>query len=182
MERTPRAFRAGRHPREQRRHQSGARRPIDFSEKDWDDVLALNTKTVFFFSQAVARDMMKRKRGKIINVASLLSFQGGILVPSYAASKGAVAQITKALANEWAKSGINITPSRRGTWRPTTRRHSGGPGPFRRDPRPDPRGALGLPDDLKGVRSSLPPGRRTTSTDTSWSWTAVGWLARIIKG
>ncbi len=81
---------------------------IDFSEKDWDEVMLLNSKTVFFFSQAVARDMMKRKEGKIINVASLLSFQGGITVPSYAASKGAVAQVTKALANEWAKHGINI--------------------------------------------------------------------------
>jgi 2-deoxy-D-gluconate 3-dehydrogenase len=81
---------------------------IDYSEKDWDEVMAVNAKTVFFFSQAVARDMMKRKEGKIINIASLLSFQGGILVPAYAASKGAVAQVTKALANEWAASGINI--------------------------------------------------------------------------
>jgi 2-deoxy-D-gluconate 3-dehydrogenase len=81
---------------------------IDFSEKDWDDIMAVNAKTVFFFSQAVARDMVKRKYGKIINIASLLSFQGGILVPSYAASKGAVAQVTKALANEWASLGINI--------------------------------------------------------------------------
>lgn len=81
---------------------------IDYSEKDWDNVMAVNAKTVFFFSQAVARDMMKRKSGKIINIASLLSFQGGILVPAYAASKGAVAQVTKALANEWASHGINI--------------------------------------------------------------------------
>ncbi|MGD0337173.1 MAG: 2-dehydro-3-deoxy-D-gluconate 5-dehydrogenase KduD [Bacteroidota bacterium] len=81
---------------------------LDFSEKDWDDVMAINSKTVFFFSQAVARDMMKRKSGKIINIASLLAFQGGIIVPSYSASKGAVAQITKALSNEWAQYGINI--------------------------------------------------------------------------
>lgn len=81
---------------------------IDFSEKDWDDVMHLNSKVVFFLSQAAAKDMMKRKYGKIINVASLLSFQGGIIVPSYSASKGAVMQITKALANEWAKLGINI--------------------------------------------------------------------------
>jgi 2-deoxy-D-gluconate 3-dehydrogenase len=81
---------------------------IDYSEKDWDDIMAVNAKTVFFFSQAVARDMMKRKSGKIINIASLLSFQGGIIVPAYAASKGAVAQVTKALANEWASSGINV--------------------------------------------------------------------------
>jgi len=81
---------------------------IDFSEKDWDDVMLLNAKTVFFLSQAAARDMMKRKYGKIINIASLLAFQGGIIVPSYAASKGAVAQITKALANEWAQYGITV--------------------------------------------------------------------------
>jgi 2-dehydro-3-deoxy-D-gluconate 5-dehydrogenase len=81
---------------------------IDYSEKDWDEVMAVNSKTVFFFSQAVGRDMMKRKSGKIINIASLLSFQGGIIVPAYAASKGAVAQVTKALANEWSAHGINI--------------------------------------------------------------------------
>ncbi|MGA9364228.1 MAG: 2-dehydro-3-deoxy-D-gluconate 5-dehydrogenase KduD [Bacteroidota bacterium] len=81
---------------------------IDFSEKDWDDVMLLNSKTVFFLAQAAARDMMKRKYGKIINIASLLAFQGGIIVPSYAASKGAVAQVTKALANEWAQHGITV--------------------------------------------------------------------------
>jgi 2-dehydro-3-deoxy-D-gluconate 5-dehydrogenase len=81
---------------------------IDFGEKDWDDVMNINAKTVFFLSQAIARDMMKRKQGKIINIASLLSFSGGITVPSYSASKGAVAQITKALANEWAQHGLNI--------------------------------------------------------------------------
>ncbi len=81
---------------------------IDFTEKDWDDVINVNAKAVFFLCQAAARDMMKRKYGKIINIASLLSFQGGILVPSYAAGKGAVAQMTKALANEWAQHGINV--------------------------------------------------------------------------
>jgi 2-dehydro-3-deoxy-D-gluconate 5-dehydrogenase len=81
---------------------------LDFTEQDWDDVMNLNAKTVFFLSQAVAREMVKRKRGKIINIASLLSFSGGITVPSYAASKGAVAQVTKALANEWAQYGLNV--------------------------------------------------------------------------
>ncbi len=81
---------------------------IDFSEKDWDEVMAINAKTVFFFCQAAAKDMMKRGYGKIVNIASLLAFQGGIIVPSYSASKGAVAQVTKALANEWAKSGITV--------------------------------------------------------------------------
>ncbi len=83
------------------------RKPIlDFDLKDWDDVLNLNLRTVFRLSQAAARDMVKRKYGKIINVASLLSFSGGIQVSAYAASKGAVAQLTKAFTNELASSGI----------------------------------------------------------------------------
>jgi 2-deoxy-D-gluconate 3-dehydrogenase len=81
---------------------------IDYSEKDWDEVMTVNAKTVFFLSQAAARDMMRRKHGKIINIASLLSFQGGILVPAYTASKAAVAQVTKAMANEWAEHGICV--------------------------------------------------------------------------
>ena len=81
---------------------------IDFTEKDWDDVMLLNSKIVFFLTQAVAKYMIPKKSGKIINIASMLSFQGGINVPSYSASKGAVAQITKALANEWAQYGINV--------------------------------------------------------------------------
>lgn len=82
---------------------------IEFSEKDWDDVMNINIKTVFFFSQAVAKQFVKQGTGgKIINIASMLSFQGGIRVPSYAASKSAVAGITRSLANEWAKHNINI--------------------------------------------------------------------------
>lgn len=82
---------------------------IDFTEKDWDDVIDINAKTVFFFSQAVARQFVKQKTGgKIINIASMLSFQGGIRVPSYTASKSAVMGLTRALANEWAKYNINI--------------------------------------------------------------------------
>lgn len=81
---------------------------LEFSERDWDDVMQVNAKSVFFLSQAAARGMMERRYGRIINVASLLAFQGGIRVPSYAASKGAVAQMTKALANEWAAHGITV--------------------------------------------------------------------------
>jgi len=82
---------------------------IDFSEKDWDDVMNLNIKSVFFMSQAVARQFIKQgKGGKIINIASMLSFQGGIRVPSYTASKSAVMGVTRLLANEWAKHGINV--------------------------------------------------------------------------
>lgn len=82
---------------------------IDYTEKDWDDILNLNLKTVFFLSQRVAKEFMKQKSGgKIINIASMLSFQGGIRVPAYTASKSGVAGITKALANEWAKYNINV--------------------------------------------------------------------------
>jgi 2-deoxy-D-gluconate 3-dehydrogenase len=82
---------------------------IHFTEEDWDDVVDLNLKSVFFFSQAVAQQFMaQRSGGKIINVASMLSFQGGMRVPSYAASKSAVMGITRSMANEWASHGINV--------------------------------------------------------------------------
>ncbi|WP_069999496.1 2-dehydro-3-deoxy-D-gluconate 5-dehydrogenase KduD [Cellulosilyticum sp. I15G10I2] len=82
---------------------------IEFTEKDWDDVMNINIKTVFFFSQAVARQYMKQNNGgKIVNIASMLSFQGGIRVPSYTSSKSGVMGITRALANEWAKHNINV--------------------------------------------------------------------------
>lgn len=82
---------------------------IDFSEADWDDVLDVNLKAVFFTCQAFAREVFARRdRGQVVNIASLLSFQGGIRVPSYTASKHGVAGITKLLANEWAQKGINV--------------------------------------------------------------------------
>ncbi|SEI86614.1 2-deoxy-D-gluconate 3-dehydrogenase [Propionispira arboris] len=82
---------------------------IDFSEKDWDDVLNINLKTLFFLSQTVAKQYIKQGNGgKIINIASMLSFQGGIRVPSYTSSKSAVMGLTKLLANEWSKHGINV--------------------------------------------------------------------------
>ena len=81
----------------------------DFSETDWDDVVQVNQKAVFFLAQAAANAMLARgEGGKIINTASLLSFQGGINVPSYTASKSAVAGLTHAMANEWASQGINV--------------------------------------------------------------------------
>lgn len=82
---------------------------LDFSESDWDDVLATNLKVPFFLAQAAAKSMVGGKRaGKIINVASLLSFQGGIRVASYTASKSGLAGLTRLLANEWAARGINV--------------------------------------------------------------------------
>ena len=81
---------------------------IDFTEADWDAVMDTNLKTVFFLSQAAARRMIPTGGGKIINIASLLSFQGGIRVPSYTASKSGVAGLTKILANEWASKGVTV--------------------------------------------------------------------------
>lgn len=82
---------------------------VDFTEQDWDDVMNVNLKTVFFMCQAAARQFIKQgSGGKIINVASMLSFQGGIRVPSYTASKSGVKGVTMLMANEWAKHGINV--------------------------------------------------------------------------
>ena len=82
---------------------------LDFTEQDWDDVLNVNLKTPFFLAQAAARAMVESARGgKIINIASMLSFQGGIRVASYTASKSGVAGLTRLLANEWAGKGINV--------------------------------------------------------------------------
>ena len=82
---------------------------IEFTEKDWDDVMNINIKSVFFLSQAVAKQFVAQgEGGNIVNVASMLSFQGGIRVPSYTASKSGVMGITRLLANEWAKHDINV--------------------------------------------------------------------------
>ncbi len=81
---------------------------LDMSSADWHRVLQVNLHAVVTLCQAAAKDMLPRKRGKIINIASMMSFEGGILVSAYAASKGAVGQLTKALANEWAPHGINV--------------------------------------------------------------------------
>ena len=82
---------------------------IDVPVADWDSVIDINQRMVFFLSQAVAKDWIEDgKGGKIINICSMLSFQGGIRVPAYTASKSAVMGITKALANEWARHGINV--------------------------------------------------------------------------
>jgi 2-dehydro-3-deoxy-D-gluconate 5-dehydrogenase len=81
---------------------------LEYSEADWDDVMQINLRAVFFLSQAAARHMVTQGGGKIINIASMLSFQGGIFVPSYTAAKSAVAGLTRGLANEWASQGINV--------------------------------------------------------------------------
>ena len=82
---------------------------VDYSLEDWNEIIAVNLTAVFRLSQLAARHMMERgKGGKIVNIASLLSFQGGILVPAYAAAKAGVAQLTRAMANEWAVHNINV--------------------------------------------------------------------------
>ena len=80
----------------------------DFSEADWDAVIDTDLKSLFFLCQAAGRQMLEQGAGKIVNIASLLSFQGGIRVPSYAAAKSGVAGLTRALANEWAGRGVNV--------------------------------------------------------------------------
>jgi len=82
---------------------------IDFTPEEWDSVMNVNLRTLFFLSQAFARHVVAKKQSaKIINIASMLTFQGGIRVPSYTASKSGVGGLTKALANEWAQHAINV--------------------------------------------------------------------------
>lgn len=82
---------------------------LDYSVKDWDDVMNTNIRTLFFLSQAAARQFVKQgKGGKIINIASMLSYQGGIIVPAYTTSKSGVMGLTRALGNEWIKHNINV--------------------------------------------------------------------------
>lgn len=81
---------------------------VDFSEQDWDDVMNVNLKSAFFLCQAAGRHFIANGGGKIVNIASMLSFQGGIRVPSYTASKSGIAGITRLLANEWGGKGVNV--------------------------------------------------------------------------
>lgn len=81
---------------------------VQFPEKDWDDVLNVNLKSVWLLSQAAGQHMVALRRGKIINFCSLLTFQGGLTVPAYAAAKGALGQLTKALSNEWSKDNVQV--------------------------------------------------------------------------
>jgi 2-dehydro-3-deoxy-D-gluconate 5-dehydrogenase len=93
---------------------------VDYSDDDWTAVIEVNLSSVFRLSQLAGKHMIESGRGgKIVNIASLLSFQGGITVPAYAASKGGVAQLTKALANEWAKHRINVNAIAPGYMRTT---------------------------------------------------------------
>jgi len=92
---------------------------VDYSDDDWTAVIEVNLSSVFRLSKLAGKQMIDNGGGKIVNIASLLSFQGGITVPAYAASKGGVAQLTKALANEWAKHQINVNAIAPGYMRTT---------------------------------------------------------------
>ncbi|WP_372782806.1 2-dehydro-3-deoxy-D-gluconate 5-dehydrogenase KduD [Phenylobacterium sp.] len=152
---------------------------LDFTEADWDAVMDTNLKTAFFLSQAVARTWVDANRGgKIIQVASMLSFQGGLRVPSYAASKSGLAGLTKALANEWAGKGVNVNAIAPGYF--TTNNTEG----LRADETRSrqileriPAGRWGLPEDLAGVAVFL------ASRASDYMHGAIvpvdgGWLAR----
>ena len=125
---------------------------LEFSEEYWDDVIQINLKALFFLSQAAARVMAAQGSGKIINIASMLSFRGGVLVPSYTAAKSGVAGLTRALANELASKGINVNAIAPGYMA------TDNTAPLRADPQRNqailariPVGRWGDPTDLKGV-------------------------------
>ena len=152
---------------------------LDFSEKDWDDVMNVNLKSVFFLSQAVARRFVEQGgAGKIINIASMLSFQGGILVPSYTASKSGVMGLTRLLACEWAPLGINVNAIAPGYMATSVTQ------PLRDDPVRNrqileriPVGRWGAPEDLKGTIVFL----ASQASDYIHGQTLAvdgGWLAR----
>ena len=152
---------------------------IKFSEKDWDDVIDVNLKTVFFFSQAVARQYMAQGGGgKIINVASMLSFQGGVRVPSYTASKSGVMGITRLMANEWAAQRINvnaIAPGYMATNNTAALRADAGRNAAILERIPAAR--WGVPDDLAGPVVFL----ASAASDYVNGYTVAvdgGWLAR----
>lgn len=152
---------------------------VNFTEKDWDDVMNINIKTVFFFSQAAAKQYIKQgSGGKIINIASMLSFQGGIRVPSYTASKSGVMGITRLMANEWAKHNINanaIAPGYMATNNTAALRADEDRSAAILDRIPA--GRWGLPDDLMGPVVFLASG----ASDYVNGYTVAvdgGWLAR----
>jgi len=152
---------------------------IDFSEENWDDVMNINLKTVFFFSQAVAKKFVEQKSsGKIINIASMLSYQGGIRVPSYTASKSGVKGITMSMANEWAPHNININaiaPGYMATNNTALLRSDAARSEAILDRIPA--GRWGTPDDLMGTAVFL----ASSASDYINGYTVAvdgGWLAR----
>lgn len=152
---------------------------LEFSEADWDDVMNVNVKTLFFLSQAVAKQFIKQgSGGKIINIASMLSFQGGIRVPSYTTSKSGVMGLTRLLANEWAQHGINVNAIAPG-YMTTNNTEQLCADEQRSAEILDriPAGRWGVPDDLKGPIVFL----ASAGSDYVNGYTIAvdgGWLAR----
>ena len=156
------------------------RAPIqEFTEKDWDDVININQKTLFFLTQAAVKIMIRQgEGGKIINTASMLSFQGGILVPSYTASKSAVMGLTRLMANELASKQINVNAIAPGYMATENTR------PLRENPARNqaildriPAGRWGEPEDLQGICVFL----ASSASDYMNGYTVAidgGWLAR----
>lgn len=151
----------------------------DFTEKDWDDVMNINIRGLFFLSQAVVKVMIQQGRGgKIINTASMLSFQGGILVPSYTTSKSGVMGLTRLMACELAKHNINTNAIAPGYMATDNTK------PLREDPARNqaildriPAGRWGKPEDLKGIAVFL----ASAASDYMNGYTVAvdgGWLAR----
>lgn len=152
---------------------------LDFNEQDWDEVMNVNLNNLFFLSQATARSMVDQKRyGKIINIASMLSFQGGIRVSSYTAAKSGVMGLTRILAAEWAPLGINVNAIAPGYMA------TDNTAPIRSDEKRNrqileriPAGRWGDPDDLKGCVVFL----ASRASDYINGYTVAvdgGWLAR----
>jgi len=151
---------------------------VDFSEEDWDAVIDTNLKSVFFLCQAAGRHMIGQGSGKIINIASMLSFQGGIRVPSYTASKSGVGGLTKLLANEWAAQGVQVNAIAPG-YIATSNTAALQADPVRNNAILDriPTGRWGNPEDLGGAAVFL---ASTASDYVNGHILAVdgGWLAR----
>lgn len=123
-----------------------------YDDRDWDAVLEINLSSVFRLCRAAGQHMLAEGRGKIVNIASVLSFQGGVRVPAYAAAKGAVAQLTKALANEWASRGVNVNAIAPGYMHTdNTRALAEDPVRNRQILERIPAGRWGEPDDLGGA-------------------------------
>jgi 2-deoxy-D-gluconate 3-dehydrogenase len=151
---------------------------MEYSEQNWDDVIQVNLKAAFFLAQAAGRTMEQHGGGKIINVASLLSYFGGILVPSYTAAKSGLAGVTRALSNEWASKNINVNAIAPGYMA------TDNTAPLQADPQRStailariPAGRWGTPADLKGIAVYL------ASAASDYMHGAIvpvdgGWLAR----
>jgi 2-deoxy-D-gluconate 3-dehydrogenase len=151
---------------------------VDFTEEDWGTVLEVNLSSVFRLSQTAGKQMIEQGGGKIVNIASLLSFQGGVTVPAYTASKSGVAGLTKAFANEWAKFNINVNAIAPGYMA------TNNTAPLRADETRNrqileriPAGRWGTPDDLAGAVVFL----SSAASDYLQGHILVvdgGWLAR----